>query len=88
MPRLKLALLALQLADLATTLYIFHLGGYEANPLMAHALHALGTTGGIVFAKIIAVAIVWRLRSPPIVGAGACLMACVVAWNALVIALA
>jgi hypothetical protein len=88
MSKTKLALLALQFADLATTLYVFHLGGYEANPLVAHALPALGATGGILAAKIVALAIVWRMQSPRVVGLACAGMAGVVAWNALVIGLA
>jgi hypothetical protein len=88
MSKFKIALILLQLADLITTLYAFHLGGYEANPVVARVLPALGATGGLIFVKLAAVLIVYRLRSPRLIGFGVALMCCVVSWNALVIGLA
>jgi hypothetical protein len=88
MSKFKVVLVLLQLADLLTTLYVFHLGGYEANPIVAHVLPVLGPTQGLIVAKIIAIVIVYRLRSPRLVIAGVGLMSCVVGWNALLIGLA
>jgi hypothetical protein len=88
MSKFKIALCLLQLADLLTTLYVFHLGGYEANPIVAHVLPALGPTQGLIVAKIVALVIVYRLRSPRLLAAGVALMSCVVGWNAILIGLA
>ena len=77
----------LQVADLATTVTVFRLGGVEQNPLVQR-LMVFGPVTGIVLAKLVALAI-----------GGACVMTgkvralylanlvffCIVAWNLTVI---
>jgi hypothetical protein len=47
-----LAVIALQVADLTTTLGAFRRGGHEANPLVAWAMRRLGTLPALVLVKL------------------------------------
>src|SRR6059036_694519 len=47
----KWSFVALQLLDLATTLFAFHLGGYEVNPLVARMATIFGPIGGVAVSK-------------------------------------
>jgi len=47
----------LQVLDLLTTLFAFHIGGLEVNPLVAHLTVLLGRLGGVVMSKVIVVVI-------------------------------
>jgi hypothetical protein len=64
---LRIVFFALQLADLFTTLLVFQLGGYEANPLVARMLPRLGLLAGLVAAKHLAVLIMFGLRSQTLI---------------------
>src|SRR5256886_17612844 len=56
----KWSFVALQLLDLATTLFAFHLGGYEVNPLVARMATIFGPIGGVGVSKALAFIIGWR----------------------------
>ncbi len=58
----KWSFVALQLLDLATTLFAFHLGGYEVNPLVARMATIFGPIGGVAVSKALAVIIAWRVQ--------------------------
>jgi hypothetical protein len=58
----KWSFVTLQLLDLATTLFAFHLGGYEMNPLVARMATILGPIGGVAVSKALAVLIAWRVQ--------------------------
>lgn len=47
----------LQVLDLITTLYAFHLGAMEVNPLVAHFTELFGRARGVLISKLAAVAI-------------------------------
>lgn len=77
----KRAWVLLQVGDLLSTLYIFHLGGYEANPLVSGLMPVTGTVGGIFAMKFIGCAIVIPLRSRRIILAGLAITSAILAWN-------
>lgn len=52
----------LQLLDLITTLYAFHLGAMEVNPLVAHFTVLFGRARGVLISKLAAVAIAMGVR--------------------------
>jgi hypothetical protein len=54
--------IVLQALDLVTTLIAFHFGAFEANPLVGHLTTTFGRTGGVLFSKVIAVLIIFRVR--------------------------
>jgi hypothetical protein len=83
----KWAWVVLQLGDLLSTLYVFHLGGYEANPLVARLLPLAGPVGGIFAMKAIGCSIVIPIRSRRVLVSGLVIMSVVLAWNLLIIAL-
>src|SRR5207244_9436967 len=56
----KWSFVALQLLDLATTLFAFHLGGYEVNPLVARMATIFSPIGGVAVSKALAVIIAER----------------------------
>jgi hypothetical protein len=45
-----------------TTLVAFHFGAFEVNPLVGHLAALLGPTGGVLFSKVVAVLIAFRVR--------------------------
>lgn len=58
----KSGFIVLQILDLITTLVAFHFGGFELNPLVGRLTAVFGATGGVVFSKVVAVLIVFRVR--------------------------
>jgi len=52
----------LQVLDLLTTLYAFHTGALEVNPLVAHLTTMFGYFRGVLISKLIAVAIAMGVR--------------------------
>ena len=54
----KWTFVVLQVLDILTTLAAFHVGAFEANPLMAHLTREFGLTGGLIAGKVMAVLIV------------------------------
>jgi hypothetical protein len=52
----------LQVLDLVTTLYAFHLGAMEVNPLVAHFTELFGRARGVLISKLAAVAIAMGVR--------------------------
>ena len=54
--------IALQALDLATTLIAFHFGAFEANPVVGRLTTTFGRTGGVLFSKVIAVLVIFRVR--------------------------
>lgn len=56
-----IALLALQLVDYATTLYILKNGGRELNPLLARLFRTIGPQAGLLIAKAaLVVGLAWQ----------------------------
>ncbi len=77
----------LQALDLLTTLLAFHLGGYEANPIVRPFL-ALGPVGGIFAVKALVLAlgfICWRYGRLSVLNKANWLYAAIVVWNATAI---
>jgi len=58
----KSSFIVLQVLDLITTLVAFHFGAFEVNPLVYRLTALFGPTGGVLFGKVIAVVIVFRVR--------------------------
>ena len=56
------AVLALQVLDVASTLYAFKNGAVEANPIMRTSIEALGTLPGLLIPKIAFAAGIWYFR--------------------------
>lgn len=54
--------IVLQVLDLATTLVAFHYGAFEMNPVVGRLTATFGPTGGVLFSKVIAVVIAFRVR--------------------------
>jgi len=52
----------LQVLDLLTTMYAFHTGALEVNPLVAHLTTMFGYFRGVLISKIIAVVIAMGVR--------------------------
>ena len=52
----------LQVLDLLTTLFAFHLGAFEVNPLVAHLVALFGRVGGVVLGKGIALLLALGVR--------------------------
>jgi len=73
------SLVALQIADLATTLYILRRGGRELNPLLVKLQGVLGLCGAIIAAKAVVVALVLLVPIPPI------LLALLCVWYAYIV---
>ena len=53
---------ALQVLDILTTLAAFHVGAFEANPLVAHLTREWGVTRGLIAGKVIALVIALGVR--------------------------
>lgn len=80
--------LALQLADLLSTLWVLHLGGYEANPLVHSLFPKFGPIATLLLVKTAVCAVVFRLQRRVPLYAVTAAYSLVVAWNALVIGIA
>lgn len=59
---LILAILALQIADVLSTLLAFRNGATEANKVMRRIMEAIGTVPGLLLPKVIFAAPVWYYR--------------------------
>jgi hypothetical protein len=75
--------IVLQALDLATTLIAFHFGGFEANPLVGRLTTTFGRTGGVLFTKVIAVLIIFRVRK--LMWVANLFYLGVVCWNTIVL---
>ena len=73
----------LQVLDLATTLVAFHYGAFEVNPLVGRLTTIFGPTGGVLFSKVIAVAIAFRMRR--LIWVVNLFYTGIVCWNTLVV---
>jgi hypothetical protein len=80
----KWSFVTLQLLDLATTLFAFHLGGYEMNPLVARMATILGPIGGVAVSKALAVLIAWRVQK--LLWVANLFYTGIVSWNIVLIA--
>jgi len=58
----KSSFIVLQALDLVTTLVAFHFGAFEVNPLVGHLTAVFGPTGGVLFSKVSAILIAFRVR--------------------------
>jgi hypothetical protein len=58
----KWTFVVLQVLDILTTLAAFHVGGFEANPLVARLTRELGVTKGLIGGKVMALLIVLGVR--------------------------
>lgn len=56
------AVLALQAADVLSTLHAFRNGATEANPIMQRLMFQLGTVPGLLLPKIVFAVPVWAYR--------------------------
>lgn len=75
--------IVLQVLDLATTLIAFHYGAFELNPLIGRLTRILGPTGGVLFTKVIAVLIIFRVRK--LMSVANLFYLGVVCWNTIVL---
>ena len=83
-------LLALQVADLATTLYVLRKGkGAEANPIARKLMDFFGPELGLALPKLLIAGVIWTVRdtTPPVVFAGLCVLYLVIVANNLKFAL-
>ena len=79
-------LLALQVLDLATTLYVLRKGtGAEANPIARKLMDFFGPELGLALPKLLIAGVIWTVRdtTPPIVFAGLCALYLVIVGNNL-----
>src|SRR5579863_4291676 len=60
--RSRWTFVGLQILDLLTTLYAFHIGLFEANPFVTHLTLLFGRFQGVLISKLIAVAIAMGIR--------------------------
>ena len=58
----RLSFIVLQVLDLTTTLIAFHYGAFEVNPLVGRLTKIFGPIGGVLFSKVFAVLIIFRVR--------------------------
>ena len=56
------AIVALQAADVLSTLYAFRHGAVEANPVMRKLMDTLGTVPGLLLPKVVYGGLVWFYR--------------------------
>src|SRR5690349_11080825 len=75
--------IVLQVLDLTTTLIAFHYGAFEVNPLVGRLTKIFGPLGGVLFSKLFAVLIIFRVRK--LMWAANLFYVCVVCWNAIVL---
>lgn len=83
-------LLALQVLDLATTLYVLRTGkGAEANPIARKLMAWFGPELGLALPKLLIAGVIWTVRdtTPPVVFAGLCALYIVIVANNLKFAL-
>ena len=75
--------IVLQALDLVTTLIAFHFGAFEVNPLVGRLTTTFGRPGGVLFSKVIAVLIIFRVRK--LMWFANLFYLGVVCWNTLVL---
>lgn len=83
-------LLALQVLDALTTLYVLRTGrGAEANPIAKKLMDFFGPELGLALPKLLIAGVIWTVRdtTPPIVFAGLCAVYIVIVANNLKFAL-
>lgn len=83
-------LLALQVLDLATTLYVLRTGkGAEANPIARKLMAWFGPEFGLALPKLLIAGVIWTVRdtTPPVVFAGLCAVYVFIVANNLKFAL-
>ena len=73
----------LQAMDLLTTLTIFRMGGFEANPFVAQVIPLFGPVGAILITKTVMALLIWRVRK--LIWLANLAYSGVVAWNLFVI---
>ena len=79
-------LLALQVLDLATTLYVLRKGtGAEGNPIARKLMAVFGPEFGLALPKLLIAGVIWTVRdtTPPVVFAGLCAVYIVIVANNL-----
>lgn len=82
--RSRWTFVALQVLDLLTTMYAFHVGAVEINPLVAHFTVLFGKFRGVLVSKLMAVAIAMGVRRLIwVINAFYC---AIVIWNLIMIA--
>ena len=78
------AFMVLQALDVLTTMLVIGVGGgAELNPLICEFVALFGLIGGLIAAKVFAVALALRLKK--MLPVANLLFAAVVAWNLLVL---
>jgi hypothetical protein len=89
MVRAGILFLVLQMGDALSTLALFAHNGYEANPLMAHAIGEFGAIPAIVGAKIVTVALFAFLAGlrPSVVRKANVAYAAIIVWNLFLISI-
>ena len=75
--------MALQGLDLLTTLFAFHMGALEANPLVAHLVARFGGFRGVIISKLAAIAIAMGVKR--LIWVVNIFYAIIIVWNAIVI---
>jgi hypothetical protein len=76
---------ALQVLDLLTTLAAFHVGSFEANPVVAHLTVQFGRFRGLLISKLIAIVIAMGISR--LVWIVNLFYAAVVGWNVVMMTL-
>jgi hypothetical protein len=76
--------IGLQVLDVLTTLYAFHLGAMEVNPLVAHFTIFFGRVRGVIISKVVAVAIAMGVHK--LLWVVNMIYIGVVAWNMITLA--
>ena len=79
----RLSFIVLQVLDLSTTLIAFHYGAFEVNPLVGRLTKIFGPIGGVLFSKVIAVLIIFRVRK--LMWVANLFYVGVVCWNTIVL---
>jgi len=83
-------LLALQVLDLATTLYVLRTGkGAEANPIARKLMDFFGPELGLALPKLLIAGVIWTVRdsTPSVVFAGLCVLYLYIVGNNIKFAL-
>jgi hypothetical protein len=79
----RVSFIVLQVLDLTTTLIAFHYGAFEVNPLVAGLTKIFGPIGGVLFSKVFAVLIIFRVRK--LMWVANLFYVGVVCWNTVVL---
>jgi hypothetical protein len=81
--RSRWTFVVLQALDLLTTLYAFHAGALEVNPLVARLTVLFGRFGGVLMSKLLAIAIAMGVRKR--LGVINAIYIAIVGWNLIMI---